>query len=301
MGYVTNSYSPVDFGLPMSSQPVKPVNATPYSGLGVEDTEKIFDDSYHAANAGYAPFSGDHTGIDRLKGLYDSSGAAFDVSETINAMSKSRESNLLVGEQVANTAASKFAETSGPGGTSAAGAAMVRAKSLLPFLNADSEASANSSAYKDSAKQKALAASADIATKLAQLTESYTNSLASYNSQKANFSLNFATGKTSAAMSANSVKTDFEKFQENLAEQRRQADMGNDTTHRGQDLSAAANDHSSSIQALNSYLANLKAPTGQWTSDNGGHVIGGADQYKAYQDYVSGRSSALDQLRLIGG
>lgn len=277
----------------MSSQS-KPVNANIYHGLNVGDTDKLFDDSYQQANANYTPFVADHSGIDRLKGLYDSSGSAFDVSDTINAMSKSRETNLTIGSEAANTAASKFTEGSPVNGSTAAGAAMVRAKALLPFLHEDSEAAGNQAAYKDNAKQKALAAATDIASKLAELTQNYTNSLATYNSQKANFALNFASGKTAAATSVNNTQTDFEKFQQNLAEQSREADMSNATAQRGQDKSAK-------IQALNAYLAQLKGPTGQWTTDNSGHVTAGANQYQAYQDYVSGRASALDQLKLIGG
>lgn len=167
-----------------------------------------FDDTYQKATAGYTPFVGDHSKIDQLQNLYGTVGDAFDVSGTVAALDKSRRTNLLTGEAAANDAASKFQETQGPGTQSGTAASLIRARSLLPFLQADTSAAAETGKYVDTAKQNALKTGADIASSLAQLEQQYTNSLASYNSERANFGLDYTRGKTGTEISANSTTND---------------------------------------------------------------------------------------------
>ncbi len=174
------------------------------SSLTPQGVGADFDDAYGKATAGYTPFVGDHSKIDQLQSLYGGVGDAFDVSGTVAALDKSRRTNLLTGEAAANDAASKFQETQGPGVQSGTASSLIRARSLLPFLQADTSAAAETGKYVDSAKQDALKTGADIASKLAQLEQSYTDSLASYNSSKANFGLDYAQGRTSAAISSQS-------------------------------------------------------------------------------------------------
>lgn len=177
---------------------------------GIGDIAGAFDTAYQKGTGDYAPFPGDHSKIDQLQSLYGTVGSAYDVSGTLSALDATRKNNLLVGQNAASTAANQFQSTALPGGSSAAGASMLRAQALLPFLQNDTSAAADEGKYADSAKQQALSTSADIATKLAQLEQSYTDSLASYNSDKARSGLDYAQGqvglqvqdKTSSSQSA---------------------------------------------------------------------------------------------------
>lgn len=165
-----------------------------------------FDTSYDKATSGYAPFQGDHSGIDQLQALYGNVGDAFDVSGTVAALDKSRRTNLLTGEAASNDAASKFTESQSPSINSGTASSLIRARSLLPFLQSDTQAASDEGKYQDSAKQAALSTGADIASKLADLQQNYTNSLATYNATKANFGLDFAKGQTGAALSASGTQ-----------------------------------------------------------------------------------------------
>lgn len=171
-------------------------------GLTPGQVNSQFDTDFSAAQSGYAPFPGDRSKMDQLQGVYEDVPDAFDVSETLRALGESRRSNLLTGEQAANTVASKFRESSIPGATSGVGASMLRAQALLPYLNESNAAVGKERGYADSAKQSALNTAAGIANQLVQLEKSYTDSLASYNSGKANFGLNYAGAKSSNAFRA---------------------------------------------------------------------------------------------------
>lgn len=196
-------------------------------GMSPDAVNKQFGEDFATATGGYAPFAGAgaRKGITRLEGEYGKVGETFDVSDTINALEKSRNVNLQVGGQAANNAASKYAEESGPGGSSGIGASMVRAKSLLPFLQGDYAGAAEEGKYRDSAKEKALAAGADIASSLAKLELDYTNSLANYNAQKSNFGMNFAGNKTGLALDASKLQSANAISAAQLAENARQADL----------------------------------------------------------------------------
>lgn len=219
--------TPVSAGSTVTGQ----LNSTPNIfnsyGMSPDTVNKQFGDDYSSATKGYAPFAGAgvRKGITRLEGEYGKVGSTFDVSDTINALQKSRNVNLQVGGQAANNAASKYAEESGPGGSGALGASMVRAKSLLPFLQADYQGAADEGRYKDSAKEKALAAGSDIANSLAKLELDYTNSLANYNSQKSNFGLNYANSKTGLALDASKLQSANAISSAQLAENARQANL----------------------------------------------------------------------------
>jgi hypothetical protein len=269
-------------------------------GITPDDISGRMDASYEKAVAGYDPFPGDHSKIDQLQALYGTVPEAYNVSDTVSALNKTRGTNLLTGEQAASTAAKRFQESQLPGGQSGAAAAMVRAQSLLPFLQADQTAAGEIGKYGDTAKQGALGAAANIATSLAQLEQDYTNSLANYNSQKANFGLNYAQGQSNLALQASTVNSqnqlDVLKQQAQIAENARQANLAAALQQRGQDLEAAQTATNQKITASNAYLANNKEPSGAWTTDNTGRVVSGQSSYDAYQQYKANRASVMDAL-----
>lgn len=170
--------------------------------MGADDISGRFDASYEKAAGLYDPFPGDHSKIDQLQDLYGTVGESYDVSDTLSALGATRKTNLLTGEQAANTAARKFGESSIPGASSGVGSSMIRAQALLPFLQQDTAAAGEERKYADSAKQDALKTASGIATTLAELQQSYTNSLASYNSSKANFGINYAGQQSDLALNA---------------------------------------------------------------------------------------------------
>lgn len=175
-------------------------------GIDPKALQGEFDANYDKASAGYTPFPGDHSKIDQLQSLYGTVGDAFDVSDTLSALGDSRRTNLLTGENAANTAARSFTETAAPGASSRVGANMVRAQSLLPFLNADHNAAAGDRKYADSAKQNALSQGADIAAKLAELQQNYTNSLASYNSNKSAHAFDYANSNADRSLRSSEIQ-----------------------------------------------------------------------------------------------
>lgn len=269
-------------------------------GLTPDDVEGKFDASFGKAIAGYDPFPGDRSKMDQLQSLYNSVPDAFDVSGTVGELNRTRGINLLTGEQAATTAARRFQEGQLPGSNSGAAASMLRAQALLPFLQNDQQAAAETGKYADSAKQNALGAAADIANSLAQLELAYTNSLANYNAQKANFGLGYAQGQTNLSLQASTVNTQNQlellKTQAGLAEQARQANLSAALAQRDQDLQAAQTATNQRIQASNSYLANDKPPSGGWTTDNTGRVTSGQSSYNEYQQWLASRNGAMGAL-----
>lgn len=177
-------------------------------GMGPEETTKQFGDAYKSSTAGYAPFPGSRVEMGKLQDTYENVGAANDVSGTVAALQKARGVNLLAGTNLAGGAADDYRASLAPGTAGAdAGAKMVRAKTLLPFLQADYAGAADEKGKVDSAKHQALTDSFTIASKLADLEKGYTDSLATYNSQKANFGVNFANAQTGLALDASSKKS----------------------------------------------------------------------------------------------
>lgn len=268
-------------------------------GMKPGQVNKQFDANYDKAVGGYDPFQYDSEGMDKLKATYAGVGDAYDVSGTVAAMDKTRGVNLLTGEQASNTAARKFSESQSPGSSNATGAAMIRAQSLLGFTQADTAAASDERQYADSAKQKALGQASDIATKLAQLEQDYTNSLASYNAGKAQFGLNYAGKKTDTALQASTVNTQSKlemlKNQGALAEQARQANLAAALQQRNQDLSASQTATNQQMQAASEYLKQ-KGPSGSWMTNNSGQVVSGGADYNAYQEYQRSRGDAMGAL-----
>lgn len=293
--------------------------ATSPFGMSPEDTTKTFDQAYGSATTGYDPFpkTGVKKDINQLQGLYDQVPDAFDVSGTLRAIDAARGAALTTGTQAANTAATKFETSQIPGAATGPASSMLRASALLPYVANDTAQAASEGQYADSAKQNALAAAAGIAEQLANLNQSYTNSLASYNSNKAQFGLNAAGSKTSSALAAstastnaqlaqrqqdiqNSQFTTSQQAQQNaLAEQTRQANLSAALATQQAQSQAAQTAKSQQITAANSVLTNKTAPSGSWTTDNSGRVTSGQSDYKAYQDYLAGRTGAASTLAKI--
>lgn len=268
-------------------------------GLTPDDISGRFDDSFDTAVGKYDPFPGNRSKIDQLQDLYGTVGDAYDVSDTLTALGSTRKANLLGGEQAANTVARKFEESSIPGSASGVGASMLRAQALLPYLQADTAAAAEEGKYKDSAKQNALGAAADIATKLAQLEQDYTNSLAAYNTNKANFGVNYAGQSSDLALKSSQANTannlDWMKTQAQIAENARQANLQAALHTQDANTQAQQTANAQTMQAANSVLSQ-KAPTGSWTTDANGKIISGNADYDAYQTYLRNRAAATQSI-----
>lgn len=187
-----------------------------------------FNSTYSQATAGYAPFPGDHSKIDQLQQLYGTVGSSYDVSGTVSAMDKARQANLLTGQQSANTAAAQM-QNSQPGVNNAAASTVLRAQSLLPFLNQSQQTTQSEGQYADTARQNALTAASGIANQLATLQQNYTDSLAAYNSQRANFGLNYASQQTGNTLALNNQNVQAmlgaSTTQAQLSEQARQSNL----------------------------------------------------------------------------
>lgn len=219
-----NSLSPTSQGsLPQIAQ----------SGLGLfgetlQNVSSQFNSSYQNATAGYAPFPGNTSKIDQLQALYNTVPSQYNVSGTVGAMEQSRKANLLTGQQASNTAAAQM-QNSQPGVNNAAASTVLRAQSLMPFLQQSQSAVASEGQYADTARQNALTAASGIANQLATLQQNYTDSLAAYNSQRANFGLNYATAQTGNTLALNNQNLQAmlgaSTTEAQLSEQARQANL----------------------------------------------------------------------------
>jgi hypothetical protein len=286
-----------------------PVNATAASpnlfGMTPTATTQAFDTAYSKGTADYAPFqdSGVQKAIGQLQDVYNNIPTAYDVSGTLKATDAARSAALTTGTQAANTAATKFQESQIPGASQGSGAAMLRAQALLPYMQADTTAAQAEGQYSDSAKQTALTTAASIADNLATLQQNYTNSLAAYNSGKAQFGLSYANDQTGLALTASTANTNAalqaQEAANAQAEQAREANLSAALSTQAQQSQAAQTATNQQISAAQAILANTKAPTGSWVTNNNGVVTSGQNDYQAYQNYLAGRSEASNQLAKI--
>lgn len=270
-------------------------------GLTPDQISGRFDAGYDTGVGKFDPFPGDHSKIDQLQNLYGTVPQAYDVSDTLASIGATRKANLLGGEQAANTAATKFQTSQIPGAATGAGASMLRAQALLPFLQADTGAAADQGKYADSAKQGALSAASSIATTLAQLQQDYTNSLASYNTSKANFGLAYGGQQSDLALKASqsNAANQLEMFKSNaqIAENARATNLNAALQTQQMNQQGQQTANSQQIQAAEGYLAGVKAPSGgSWQTDNTGKVVSGQNDYDAYQTYLRNRATAQGSL-----
>lgn len=272
-------------------------------GMDPKQVAGDFDTAYSKGIGGYDPFPGDRSGINRLTKLYGRVGEAYDVGDTLAAIDRTRGANLTAGSALAGNAARNFEESSLPGGSNKTGAAMIRARTLLPFLQDDKSTVAKSGEYRDSAKQKALSAASDIAAKLADLTQNYTDSLAAYNSGKAKFGLDFATSKTGLGLKASetraSNKLDAFRTNAQIAEQARAANLA--AALRTQELTSSDRTKATDqILTANKLLMDEKPPGGTWETDQLGRVTSGQSTYASYQEYLKRQQAAAGGLAGVG-
>lgn len=264
--------------------------------LTPDDVSGRFDEAYQKGSDAYDPFPGDTSKIDQLQGVFGGVKKAFDVRKTIEALNRTRGINLTVGEQASQAAANRFSETATPGSQSnATGAALVRAQSLLPFLQADTAAAGETRKYADSAKQNALSKAADIASTLAKLQNDYTDSLANYNAGKAKNALDFATSKSGLALRASESNIESELGKGRLAEEARQANLTAALQTRQQDLSARTEATNQSLTAAD-LLSKSKPSQGSYTTDALGRITSGQSTYDQYQQYLKNIQAASGTL-----
>lgn len=275
-------------------------------GLTPSQVSNQFGAAYDSATAGYAPFpdNGTEADIGQLQGVFNNIPSAFDVSGTLGKVDTARQTALTTGVQAANTAATKFQQSQIPGASTGVGGSMLRAQALLPYMQSDTSAAASEGQYADSAKQTALTTAASIADQLATLQQNYTNSLASYNSGKAQFGLNFANDQTGMALQASTANTQAQLSASasaaQIAEQAREANLSAALSTQSQQSQAAQTATNQQITAANDLLTNPKAaPSGSWVTSPTGQITSGQSDYAAYQNYLSGKSGAVGALGAI--
>lgn len=264
---------------------------------------KQFTDAFQTAQSGYAPFpgAGTQSAINQLQDLYNTVPSQYDVSNTISSLNTARQSSLTAGQQASNTAAAKF-QAAASGQYAGAGASVLQAQSLLPYMQADTQAAASEGQYADTARQNALNASASIANNIAQLQQGYTNSLASYNSQKATFGLNYAQGlvgaQTSAAQDATQDQLSLTASQGQLAEQAREANLNAALQNQSQQTSANETATQQQMSAIQNILS-MQAPSASYETGPNGNIISGQASYNALQQYNLSKANATSQLAKI--
>lgn len=293
--------------------------------------------AYQSATSGYAPFTGGgqtHDDINQFQSVYNQIPGAFDVSGTLASMDAARQASLTTGTEAANTAAQKFQTSNIPGAATGVGSSVIRAQSLLPYLNQDFTNAASEGQYANSASQNALTTAAGVANSIAGLQQNYTNSLAAYNSQKANFGNNYAQGLTGAQQSSSNsltsaqlgllqsqlssqtslsqaqlaageqsatsllgAQTSLTQNAQNVSEQAREANLSASLQSQTLATQNKQTSQNQAITAANDLLTNNKAiEGGSWTTNNQGQVNSGQSDYNAYQSYLAGKSSAVNLL-----
>lgn len=275
-------------------------------GMNPDQIKSGFTEAYGQASNAYDPFPA-YDSLEDVSAYRNQLGqvpAAYDVSDTLSKMQGARRMNLNVGQMSANTVAQNFQATQLPGSANNIGASVLRAQSLLPYLQQDYQGAAAEGQYADSAKQKALDKSSEITNALAGLQSKYLDTLANYNSGKAKGSLDYANNLLSLQLqSSGQNQSDYLNYATEMAklkESARSTNLNAALQNRGLDLNASANAKNQEIDALKTYLAGNKAPTGSWITDAMGRVTSGQGAYEAYKNYTSGQNNALSNLANLG-
>lgn len=311
------SYNVPNFGSTLSgvnaASPTPNYNATSnilnassnpnFAFLNPNTVGQNFTQDYQSAESGYAPFPGAGTqkAIHQLQDLYNTVPSQYDVSGTLGKLDTARQASLTTGQQASNTAAAKFSQAA-PGQYAGAGASVLQAQSLLPYMTQDTQAAASEGQYADTARQSALTTSASIANNIAQLQQGYTNSLASYNSNKAQFGLNYATGEVglqnSAAQSSIQDQLSLTASQAQLAEQAREANLSASLQSQSQQIGANETATQQQMAAIQNILG-MQAPSASYETGMGGNIISGQASYNALQQYNQNKANAVGQLAKI--
>lgn len=320
--------APDALAAPTLPSPTLSTNGSMYS-MTPSDVSGDFGGAYNQATQGYAPFpTTDMSGMQDLKDQYANVPQAYDVSGTMGLMNQARSAALMGGQQASNTSANKYLESQTPGQYSGASASVLRAQSLMPYLQGDTQSALAQGQYADTARQQALSAASSIANNLAQLQQTYTDSLANYNAQKAQFGLGYANQQTGLQVQASQnlaqnalgwyqaqgnqalnaytaqgqqqlglyqAQAGVAQSQAQLAENARQANISSALGVNQQQQQAAQTATAQRLQAATA-MASAKAPTGSWTVDNNGQVTSGQNDYNAYNQYVQNRSSAASTI-----
>lgn len=265
-------------------------------GMTSAATSTDFGNAYQNATSGYAPFpdSGTQGDINQLQSVYNEIPGAYDVSSTLKAMDAARQASLTTGQQASNNAASQYQQAQGQGQYAGAGASVLRAQSLLPYMTADTSAAQSEGQYSDTARQTALTTAASVADQIATLQQNYTNSLASYNSSRASFGLNYANDQTGLALQASTASTQAQLSQQaqldSLNEQAREANLSaalNQSNQQAQAQQTATNQQLAAAGLMQS----ATAPSGEWTTSPTGQVTSGQSTYNAYNAYIANKAA----------
>jgi len=273
-------------------------------GLTPDEINQRYQSAYDQGAAKFDPWDGSATknAINLVRNDYGKVAKEYDTTEAIGSMQDLRRQSLLTGQNAANLASQKYQESQIPGQNNRVGSSMVRAQSLLPFLQADAEGLVQEKTYASEARRSALTESTRIASLLANLEQNYTNSLADYNTKKATTALNYAgeTAKNQLTASYQNTNSylDYYKTQAQIAEQARQANLSAALKEREMGLSAAQTAKTQQIQAANAALQ-AKGPTGSWTTDRLGRITSGSGAYNDYQSWKSSQSNAINNLSLL--
>ena len=270
-------------------------------GLSPDEINQRYQQAYEEGASKFDPFqdTGFKSAIADVRNQYNAIPAAYDTTEDVNAMANLRRNQLVTGQNAANLASQKYQEAQLPGQNNRVGASMVRAQSLLPYLQADAESMVKEKTYASEARRAAVKDAAAIANQLASLEMNYTNSLADYNTKKASTALSYAgeTSKNQLTASYQNTQSylDYYKTQAQIAEQARQANLSAALKEREMGLSAAQTANTQKIQAANAAMQ-AKGPTGSWITDNMGRVTSGQNVYNQYQDWRASQADAISTL-----
>ena len=167
-----------------------PFGYVPQSQFVASDIEELMKKGEGAVGRLMPKLPGIKGVMNRLKDVYKSAGTAFDSTGLMAEGQRTRDYGLAVGTGAANTAAQEYLNS--PNGGDATGAAVIRARALMPAMKQDSEFALALQEMKMKAAQEQVKTSAAIASSIADTKSNYINTLANYNSNKASNVLNFA-------------------------------------------------------------------------------------------------------------
>lgn len=111
--------------------------------------------------------------------------------------------NTTLGTQAANSASQEYATRAQQAGGSSQAAGVVRAQSLLPVFQQNSQARQQEAGTEASYASQAIGLQASLASQLAQLRTSYAGTLANYLTQQRGQDISQAQANQSASLSAN--------------------------------------------------------------------------------------------------
>lgn len=216
-----------------------------------------------------------------LLSAYGGIGAAFDPTEQVAARNNAIGYNTSAGTQMANNAATEYSNRAAQSGASQLGAGVVKAQAMMPVLAQNAALKTDAADIAAKTHQEGASLAAQIASTIGNLRTSYLQTLTQTAMGQQQLALQKFQAEQSAAQGAGQLQLGWAGLQADQYKSSMAAKQGESDQAR---LAAMA-------------LLGQRSPSGQYSVDNQGKVMGGQDVYNAYKNWQTNQTSAQNTLR----